>query len=209
MASSSSKEASAGGPERAGPATVNMGMFDHVVVLDEILRCPHGHRVQRFQTKSFSDPAMDTYLLEGPRVHLVSRGSFSDAVDAVAERWVLDGSEAVFQQRHAVETIVPPAEILFYTACDECTPVLIRSDHARAWGDLVDERQLWVEFLATFGRDGQRQIDRTSGTRGDLMAELRGEGLRVMRDDEPLAIAHCETQASRRAAPSRRRGSKR
>ena len=51
-----------------------MGMFDYVVVLDEILRCPHGHRLGGFQTKSFADPAMDTYLLEGPHVYLVARG---------------------------------------------------------------------------------------------------------------------------------------
>lgn len=188
---------------------MNMGMFDHVVVLDEILQCPHGHRVESFQTKSFSDPAMDTYLIEGPRVHLVTRGPFGDVDDAVADRWVLEGREAVFQRRHAVETIVPPAEILLYTSCGACTPVLIRSDHVHAWSDLVDERQLWVEFRATFGRDGHRQIERTSGTRDDLMAELREDGLRVMRDDEPLAIAHYEIRASRHAAPLRRRRSKR
>ena len=198
MASSSSKEASAGGPERAGPALREMGMFDHVVVLDETLQCPHGHRVESFQTKSFSEPAMDTYLIEGPRVYLVTRGPFGAADDAVADRWILEGSEAVFQRRHALETIVPPAEILFYTSCGACTPVLIRSDHAHAWSDLVDERQLWVEFRATFGRDGQRQIDRTSGTRDDLITELREDGLRVMRDDEPLAIAHHEIRASKR-----------
>lgn len=184
-------------------------MFDHVVVLDEVLRCPHGHRVGTFQTKSFSDPAMGTYLLEGSRVHRVIQGRFSEEDDAVADRWVLDGTDAVFQRRHALETIVPPTEIHFYATCGECTPVLIRSDRARAWGDLVDERQLWVEFLATFGLDGQRQIDRTSGTRDDLMAELRRDGLRVMRDDEPLAMAHHEIRAARGVSPFRRRGSKR
>jgi hypothetical protein len=34
-----------------------MGMFDYIVVLDEILRCPHDHRVDEFQTKSVDDPA--------------------------------------------------------------------------------------------------------------------------------------------------------
>jgi hypothetical protein len=89
-----------------------MGMFDTVVVLNERLRCPHGHRVEGFQTKSFADPAMDTYLIE--------------------------------------------------------------------------ERQLWVEFRAAFDPTGQRHIERTSGTRDDLVTELRKDGLRAMRDDEPL-----------------------
>ncbi|MPZ17527.1 MAG: hypothetical protein GEV06_06405 [Luteitalea sp.] len=182
-----------------------MGMFDNVVVLDETLRCPHGHRVEGFQTKSFDDPSMNTYLFEGPRVSRVVRGRFADPGETAATHWQLDGKEAVFQRRHGVEPILPPREIVFYTSCGECTPVLIRCDRARAWGDLVDERQLWVEFRATFGPGEPRRIERTSGTRDDLVTELREEGLRVLRDREPLAIAHHEIRAARDEAPSRRR----
>jgi hypothetical protein len=181
-----------------------MGMFDTVVVLDETLRCPHGHRLEGFQTKSFPDPSMDTYLIEGPRVYVVARRGPGDSDDAAAAQWMLEGNEAVFRRRHAVEPIVPPREIIFYTSCAACTPVLVRGDHARMWGDLLDERQLWVEFRATFGPDGPRHIERTSGTRDDLMTELREEGLRVMRDDEPLAIANREIRAAREAMPPRR-----
>ena len=35
------------------------------------------------------------------------------------------------------------------------------------------------------------------------MTELREEGLRVMRDDEPLAIAHREIRAAREGCPTR------
>ena len=115
----------------------------------------------------------------------------------------------VFRRRHAVDAIMPPREIVFYTSCGECTPVLVRSDQARTWGDFIDERQLWVEFRASFGPDGLRHIERTSGTRDDLMTELREEGLRVMRDDEPLAIAHHEIRAAREAMPSRRNRTRR
>jgi hypothetical protein len=181
-----------------------MGMFDNVVILDETLRCPHGHRVEGFQTKSFSDPSMDTYLVEGPHVYRVARTVLGGSDETAAEQWRLEANEAVFQRRHSVEAIVPPRDILFYTSCDECAPVLIRCDHARIWGDLIDERQLWVEFRATFDPDGRRRIERTSGTRDDLAIELREEGLRVMRDDEPLAVAHREIRAARDAMPSRR-----
>lgn len=186
-----------------------MGMFDNVVVLDETLRCPHGHQVEDFQTKSFADPSMDTYLVEGLQVYLVTRSELGDADHTAAARWRLQGNEAVFQRRHTVEPVVPPGEILFYTSCGECAPVLIRSDRARMFGDLVDERRLWVEFRATFGPNELRQIERTSGTRDDLVTELREEGLRVMRDDEPLAIAHHEIRAARDATPSRRRRTRR
>ena len=179
-------------------------MFDNVVVLDETLRCPHGHRVEGFQTKAFADPSMNTYLVEGPRVYLVERSGLVESDAAAAAHWFLEGNEAVFRRRHAVAAIVPPREIVFYTSCDECTPVLVRCDHPRMWGDLIDERQIWVEFRATFGPDGRRSIERTSGTRDDLVTELRKEGLRVMRDDEPLAIAHREIRAARDALPSRR-----
>ncbi len=181
-----------------------MGMFDHVVVLDETLLCPHGHRVGSFQTKSFGDASMDTYLVDGPQLYRVAGGRFGDADDPADERWIVKGHEAVFQRRHALESVVPSHEILFYTACGECPPVLVRRDHASTWGDLVDERQLWVEFRATFGPGGLRQIERTSGTRDDLVTELRLEGLRVIRDDEPLAIAHRELRAARHAMPPRR-----
>ncbi len=181
-----------------------MGMFDNVVVLDEVLRCPHGHRVEGFQTKSFAHPSMDTYLVEGPRVYLVSRAGLDESDDAAAAHWLLEGNEAVFQRRHTAEPIVPPGEVVFYASCDECAPVLVRCDRARMWGDLIDERQLWVEFRATFGPDRVRHVERTSGTRDDLVAELREDGLRVMRDDEPLAIAHREIRAARDAMPSRR-----
>jgi hypothetical protein len=181
-----------------------MGMFDNVLVLDETLRCPHGHRLEGFQTKSFDNPSMNVYLVEGPRVCRVPRGMFGGPSDTSPEHWQLDGDEAVFERRHAVEAVVPSREIVFYTSCGECAPVLIRGDRGRAWDDLVDERQLWVEFRATLGPNESRRIERTSGTRDDLVAELREEGLRVLRDDEPLAIAHHEIRAARESGPRRR-----
>lgn len=111
----------------------------------------------------------------------------------------------MYRRRHAVRAVAPPGEILFYTTCDGCAPVLVRSDYPCVWGDLVAERRLWVEFRATFGTGQPRRIERTSGTRDDLATELRKEGLRVMRDDEPLAIAHREVRAARDAGPRRSR----
>ncbi len=182
-----------------------MGMFDNVVVLDETLRCPHGHPVEGFQTKSFADPLMATYLINGSRVYLVTgrgRGAWDDAA---VEHWRLEGDAAVFERRHAVEPVAPPRELLFYTSCGACPPVLVRSGRVRAWGDLVEERELWVEFRATFDDDGVRRIERTSGTRDDLVAELREDGLPVMRDNDPLAMAHREIRAARDVRPRQRR----
>jgi hypothetical protein len=180
-----------------------MGMFDTVVVLDESLRCPYGHRLGGFQTKSFPDPTMETYLFEGARVYLVARSGLAGS-NHEAE-WRLEGNEAVFRRRHAVETIVPPREIIFYTSCDECAPVLVRCDHPRMWGDLIEECQLWVEFRARSIWADSEHIERTSGTRDDLVTELRQDGLQVIRDDELLALAHREIRAARDARPALRR----
>ena len=182
-----------------------MGMYDYVVLLDEVLRCPHGHQVDGFQTKSFDNPSMNTFLVNGPHVHRVVRAGLDDGDDNASARWQLEGNEAVYRRRHAVSPVESPGAIVFYTTCDECAPVLVRLDYPRVWGDLVDERRLWVEFRATFGMDQLRRIARTSGTRDDLVAELREEGLRVLRDDEPLAIAHREVRAARDARPPRSR----
>lgn len=182
-----------------------MGMYDNVVVLDEVLRCPHGHVVDGFQTKSFDDPSMAIYLFNGPYIHLVSRAALDADDENAATRWQLEGNEAIYHRRHAVSTVAPPGEIVFYTTCDECEPVLVRCDYPRAWGDLVDERRLWVEFRVTFRTDPPRSIERTSGTRDNLAAELREEGLRVVRDGDPLAIAHREIRAARDRGPQRSR----
>lgn len=182
-----------------------MGMFDYMVVLDESLRCPDGHQLDGFQTKSFDNPSMATYLITGPDVYLVARAGIGERDGNSAAHWRLDGPGALYERRHAVSSVVPPCEVVFYTTCDACAPVLVRSDATRAWGDLVEERRLWVEFRATFGAGQSRRIDRTSGARSDLIAELREQGLRVMRDDEPLAIAHMEIRAARVARTPRSR----
>lgn len=133
------------------------------------------------------------------------RAWLGDCDDNSAAHWRMDGTDAVYERRHAVSLVVPPGEVVFYTTCDVCAPVLVRSDHARAWSDLVAERHLWVEFRATFGVGQPRRIDRTSNTRTELIAELREDGLRVLRDNEPLAIAHLEIRAARNARTPRSR----
>jgi hypothetical protein len=138
-----------------------------------------------------------------PHVYRLTRSGFADA-DEAAEHWRLDGDEAVFQRRHAVERIAVPHEVVFYTSCYECKPVLIRHDRPNAWGDLIGEHHLWVEFRLTFEPGEPRLIERISGTRDDLASELREEGFRVLHDDEPLAIAHDEIRTARNEASPRR-----
>ena len=82
-----------------------------------------------------------------------------------------------------------------YTPCAHCEPVLARTERANLWGDIVQEHRLFVEFSLQFAPsvDGEpMRARRVSGGRDELMGELRRSGLRVLEDDEPLAIAHRE-----------------
>jgi hypothetical protein len=52
------------------------------------------------------------------------------------------------------------------------------------------------------------RVERVSGDRGALVEELRRAGLRVLSDDDPLAIAHREIKRAREEAGGRGRASR-
>jgi hypothetical protein len=74
-------------------------MYDHVVVLDEELRCPNNHRVDDFQTKSFDEPSLDTYLFDargragrrhdraGTRYQRTPNSAHSASLSTRSRRW--------------------------------------------------------------------------------------------------------------------------
>ena len=173
-----------------------MGMFDIVVFLDQQPRCPAGHPLGGFQTKSFPDPSMSTYLVEGGGVARGERGPWGDEDERSA--WRISGGEAIHETRYRLEPVAPPREVQVYTHCPDCEPVLVRVDSARSWGDIVAEHRLSVDFRLTFREGEPVIIERVSGDRGALVEELRRTGLRVLADDDPLALAHREIKRARR-----------
>ena len=176
-----------------------MGMFDNVVILDEPLACPAGHTVRGLQTKSFHDPSMTTYLIAGGRVLRTTGGSWRDESDE-GERsaWRITGDEAVHETRYRLEPVSPPADLCVYSHCSHCEPVLVRVDRATLWGDIVQEHRLFVEFSLRFPEGEPMRATCVTGGRAELMEELRRDGLRVLEDDNPLAVAHREIQRARR-----------
>jgi hypothetical protein len=183
-----------------------MGMYDSVVFLDQQLTCPAGHPVGDFQTKSFPDPSMSTYLVQGGRVFLAERGPWGEEDERSA--WRISGGEAIYERRHSLKSVSPPSEVFVYSHCAECEPVLVRTDHPRPWGDIVDERRLSMDVRLTFREGEPMRVERVSGDRGALVEELRGAGLRVLSDDDPLAIAHREIKRARREAEGRGRATR-
>jgi hypothetical protein len=174
---------------------IGMGMYDTIVVLDEPLSCPAGHPLGFFQTKSFPDPSMSTYLIDRGRVFRAVRHSWGDEEDEQAT-WRISGDEAIHETRYRLEVVSPP-EVQVYSYCRTCKPVLVRVDRPRSWGDIVQEHWLPVDFSLHFPRGEPMRVKRVSGDRKVLMEELRRSGLRVLEDDDPLAIAHREIQRAR------------
>jgi hypothetical protein len=173
-----------------------MGMFDTIIFLDEPLSCPAGHSLGSFQTKSFPSPSMSTYLIDRGRLFCAVRRSWADEEDEQAT-WRISGDEAIHETRYRLEVVSPSHEILVYSYCRLCKPVLVRVDPASSWGDIVQERWLEVDFSLHFPRGEPVRVKRVSGDREALMEELRRSGLRVLEDDDPLAIAHREIQRAR------------
>ena len=176
-----------------------MGMFDNVVILDEPLACPAGHPLGGLQTKSFCDPSMSTFLISGDRVVRAAGRSWRDESDEdERSAWRITGDEAVHETRYRLERVSPPADVCVYSHCARCEPVLVRVDRASTWGDIVQEHRVFVEFSLQFSDGEPMRVERVTGGREELMEDLRRAGLRVLEDDDPLAVAHREIQRARR-----------
>ena len=183
-----------------------MGMYDTIVVLDgaPALACPERHALRSFQTKDLAQPSMTTYLVHGGRLYRADNDGHRHEADEV-EHWRVEAGKAIREQRYTLQEVLPPQPLRIYGRCDECEPILVRTDRPSAWGDIVSEHTVFVDFRVTFRRGEPVQVERESGTREDLKRELRGRGLFVLEDTEPLAIAHRELARAREALPLRRR----
>ena len=180
-----------------------MGMFDTVIFLDGAarIRCADGHRIRSLQTKDLEEPSMSTYLVHDGRLYLAMSIERRWSADE-ASGWRLEGERAIREHRFELREVEAP-RIRIYGHCDECEPLLVRSDRASFLGDFVTEHKLFVDFRLSFRRGEPLQVERESGARDDLGNELRARGLYVLRDDEPLAMAHREIKRLRAGVAER------
>ena len=161
--------------------------------------------MRSFQTKDFDDPSMSTYLIRDGRLYLAAYrdGAFHD--DG-AGRWRVEGDAAIHERRYALREIEGSRTVNAYSHCDACAPVLVRTDRGALFGDIVSEHTVFVDFALTLRPGEPMQIERVSGTRDDLKGELAERGVYVLRDDEPLAVAHRELKRAREQTAQRRPG---
>jgi hypothetical protein len=169
-------------------------MYDNVLVLDdpEALCCPEGHPLRSLQTKDFEEPSLATYLLSGGRLYCAIGTGTRSSRGTETERWHVSGTRAVRESCYELREVPGPRRIRVCDLCEECAPVLVRTDHRRYPGDLVSEHPIFVDFTLTFRPGEPLQIERTTGTREAFKRDLAARGLYVLEDNEPLAIAHRE-----------------
>ena len=177
-----------------------MGMYDDVVLLDEPLTCPAGHSIGDLQTKSFADPSLSTYLVHRSRIFRAATRFRRSDDESQRSVWRLSEDEAVHEKHYRLESVELPVELEVYAQCEECEPVLVRTNRDSLFGDIVREHELFVEYSLRFPPDGPMTAERVTGDRAALMDELRENGLRVLGDDEPLAVAHREMRRARCAS---------
>jgi hypothetical protein len=192
-----------------------MGLFDSVLLLDGVveLRCHERHPLRSFQTKDIDEPSMSTYLLHDSRLFLAQSSDawHSDAwhTEGESESWLLEGDEAIHQHRFRLREVRGPLTLSVYGTCKACDPVLVRTAEPGLFGDIVNEHAVFVDFRLTLGLEEPLRVERTSGTRDELKAELRRRGVYVLEDDEPLAVVHRELKKMRERLhlekPGRRR----
>jgi hypothetical protein len=167
-----------------------VGLSDDVVLLDGNASCPEGHVIGRVQTKDL-DRSMSTYVLAGG----VLRQAIQDTEDE-GERWRVEDDVAIREERFRTEVVPGPRTLRGYASCERCAPILVRTD-GRGVFDLVDERRPFVDFEIVLGSGAPTRIVRTSGTREEQVKDMLARGLHVLRDDEPLAVAHREAKDAR------------
>jgi hypothetical protein len=180
-----------------------MGVFDTIVLLDDSLvaSCAAGHAVRSLQTKDLDQPFMETYLVHGGRLYVTSSSSKEEAREA----WRIEGGSAVREHRFTLSPVTTVRAVRAYASCGTCEPVLVRTNAAAHVLGLVQEHDVCVDFMLTFRPGKPLQIERTTGTRDDMKADLRGRGLYVLEDHEPLAVAHREVRKAEQTLRSRGR----
>ena len=136
-------------------------------------------------------------------VRAAGRGWRDESDEDERSAWRITGDEAVHETRYRLERVSPPAEVRVYSHCAHCEPVLVRTDRTSLWGDIVQEHRLFVEFTLQFPEGEPMRVKPVTGGRKDLMEDLRRAGLRVLEDDDPLAVAHREIQRARRESADR------
>jgi hypothetical protein len=169
-----------------------VGSDDTAVIVDHFaaLSCPHGHTLHAFQTRDLDGPAMSTYLVQGDRLYLAEATGGRAPVEASPEVWRIEAAAVVREHRFTLREMSAPLTLRIYGSCPACEPVLALRLEPSSRENAVKEHRVPVSFRLTFRSGEPLRVERISGTRDDLERELLERGVRVLDDDEPLALAH-------------------
>jgi hypothetical protein len=171
---------------------LSVGSDDTAVFVDHAaaLSCPHGHALHSFQTRDLDGPPAATYLVQGGRLYLAEATDGRPPAEGSPEVWRIEAAAVVREQRFTLREISAPSALRIYGNCPFCDPVLTGTLEPGCHEEVVQEHAVPVGFRLSFRPGEPLRVERTSGTRDDLELELLDRGVRVLDDDEPLALAH-------------------
>src|SRR5688572_6255432 len=137
-----------------------MGMSDTVIMLDPRSRlcCAEGHVLRSFRTKDLLKPGLCTYLVHGGKIYLATPVTTQDD-EAEATGWRIELPLAIHQRPYQLREVPPPRSLRIYGSCSLCAPVLVRNEAPAAWGDIVTEHVLFVDFNLSFRPGEPLQIE--------------------------------------------------
>lgn len=177
-----------------------MGMFDTIRVIgdDPRLLCAEGHQLDDLQTKDL-DCNCDIYWLYNGVLY---RPPGDDEGGARESSWDAGGDVLVRRSTEAFPRCHTTISFLVYSHCPLCRPVVFARGEARGsfiQDGNIDTRQPWCEWRIHLA---QGAVEAVSPVRLESRASVREDvefrGLRVLADDDPIALAHLYSMPAHR-----------
>jgi hypothetical protein len=181
-----------------------MGMFDTFIWDKESApKCLEGHQIFSYQTKDL-DCNMDTYYVYKNEVfqynkhHTTDESVFSTYEKADISK-IAEYPRALLLRR--TDMALPcgfTSTVRMYANCQHCRPVLTAGT-GPSWNfDRVQENNVWVELDVKIQGGSIKEIAhpkesssfRQAGSRETLKKMLKEQGVLVLEDDNPIAVAH-------------------
>lgn len=170
-----------------------MGLYNDVKFRgggDLLVRCTAGHVLRDLQSKEIESPSAEFVIYDGRL--------YGDVVHEPETEALVEGA-IVRMQRSRLRPKSYTGSARVYAHCFGC--MVLYHDRLMGLGDEVAEREPWVEVVLLFEEGRLVEIvPYCIETRDDVREALASRGLRLLGDDEPLAILHRRELAKQRIA---------
>lgn len=171
-----------------------MGLYDTIEVYggDDSFFTKEGRRPERFQTKDL-DCSMAHYVIDDRLLFLCER-------DDEGPTLVRSPSGLYLESKTWLRPSTMSAVVKMYSEIRDVDPVLVLCDNVSAWNsDLVHEHFPYFELQVNFDSGVAITVKTIEeGTRASLREELHSRGLRVLEDNEQIAVLHLKKREAKK-----------